>query len=38
VREVMPVIAVAGAELPPGPAAAALQAALRAAAGYPDGQ
>jgi 4-amino-4-deoxychorismate lyase len=38
VREVMPVIAVDGAETPRGPAAAALQAALRAAAGYPDGQ
>jgi branched-subunit amino acid aminotransferase/4-amino-4-deoxychorismate lyase len=36
VREVMPVIAVDGAETPRGPAAAALQAALRAAAGYPD--
>ena len=35
VREVMPVIAVDGAELPRGPAAAALQGALRAAAGYP---
>jgi 4-amino-4-deoxychorismate lyase len=38
VREVMPVIAVDGAETPRGPAAAALQAALRAAAGYPAGQ
>jgi 4-amino-4-deoxychorismate lyase len=38
VREVMPVIAVDGAETPRGPAAAALQAALRVAAGYPDGQ
>jgi branched-subunit amino acid aminotransferase/4-amino-4-deoxychorismate lyase len=38
VREVMPVIAVDGAETPRGPAAAALQAALRSAAGYPDGQ
>ena len=38
VREVMPVIAVDGAETPRGPAAAALQAALRAAAGYPDRQ
>jgi len=36
VREVMPVIAVDGAELPPGPAAAALQSALRALAGYPE--
>jgi 4-amino-4-deoxychorismate lyase len=38
VREVMPVIAVDGAEVARGPAAAALQAALRAAAGYPDGR
>ena len=38
VREVMPVIAIAGAETRRGPAAAALQAALRAAAGYPAGQ
>ena len=38
VREVMPVIAVDGAEVARGPAAAALEAALRAAAGYPDGQ
>jgi 4-amino-4-deoxychorismate lyase len=38
VREVMPVIAVDGAETPRGPAAAALHAALRAAAGYPDRQ
>jgi branched-subunit amino acid aminotransferase/4-amino-4-deoxychorismate lyase len=38
VREVMPVIAVDGAETLRGPAAAALQAALRAAAGYPAGQ
>jgi len=38
VREVMPVIAVDGAETPRGPAAAALQAALRAAAGYPKRQ
>jgi branched-subunit amino acid aminotransferase/4-amino-4-deoxychorismate lyase len=38
VREVMPVIAVDGAETPRGPAAVALQAALRSAAGYPDGQ
>lgn len=38
VREVMPVIAVDGAELARGSAAAALQAALRAAAGYPDGR
>ena len=36
VREVMPVIAVDGTEVARGPAAAALQAALRAAAGYPD--
>jgi 4-amino-4-deoxychorismate lyase len=35
VREVMPVIAVDGAETPRGPAAPALQAALRAAAGLP---
>ena len=38
VREVMPVIAVDGAETRRGPVAAALQAALRAAAGYPDRQ
>jgi branched-subunit amino acid aminotransferase/4-amino-4-deoxychorismate lyase len=38
VREVMPVIAVDGAEAPRGPAAAALQAALRAAAGYAAGE
>jgi len=38
IREVMPVVAVDGAELPCGPAAAALQNALRAAAGYPAGQ
>jgi 4-amino-4-deoxychorismate lyase len=38
VREVMPVIAVDGAEVARGPAAAALEAALRAAAGYPEGQ
>jgi 4-amino-4-deoxychorismate lyase len=38
VREVMPVIAVDGIEVARGPAAAALQAALRAAAGYPDRQ
>jgi 4-amino-4-deoxychorismate lyase len=38
VREVMPVIAVDGTEVARGPAAAALQAALRAAAGYPDGR
>ena len=38
IREVMPVVAVAGVELPRGPAAAALQTALRAAAGYPEGQ
>jgi branched-subunit amino acid aminotransferase/4-amino-4-deoxychorismate lyase len=36
VREVMPVIAVDGTEVERGPAAAALQAALRAAAGYPE--
>jgi branched-subunit amino acid aminotransferase/4-amino-4-deoxychorismate lyase len=34
VREVMPVVAVDGAPIAPGPAAAALQAALRRAAGY----
>ena len=38
VREVMPAIAVDGTEVPRGPAAAALQSALRAAAGYPDGR
>jgi 4-amino-4-deoxychorismate lyase len=38
VREVMPVIAIDGAKAPRGPAAAALQAALRAAAGYAAGQ
>jgi 4-amino-4-deoxychorismate lyase len=38
IREVMPVAAVDGAEHPRGPAAAALQTALRAAAGYPAGQ
>jgi branched-subunit amino acid aminotransferase/4-amino-4-deoxychorismate lyase len=37
VREVMPVTSIDGAEIPRGPAAAALQRALRAAAGYPDG-
>ena len=36
VREVMPVITVDGAEVRRGLAAAALQAALRTAAGYPD--
>jgi 4-amino-4-deoxychorismate lyase len=36
VREVMPVVAVDGTEVQRGPAATALQAALRAAAGYPD--
>jgi branched-subunit amino acid aminotransferase/4-amino-4-deoxychorismate lyase len=36
VREVMPVIALEDTEVAPGPAAAALQAALRAAAGYPE--
>jgi 4-amino-4-deoxychorismate lyase len=36
VREVMPVVAVGDAELAPGPAAAALQTALRVAAGYPE--
>jgi 4-amino-4-deoxychorismate lyase len=36
VREVMPVVAVDGAPVPSGPAAAALQAALRTAAGYPE--
>ena len=38
VREVMPVAAVDGAPVPRGPAAPALQAALRAAAGYPGGR
>jgi 4-amino-4-deoxychorismate lyase len=38
VREVMPVIAVDSTEVQRGPAAAALEAALRAAAGYPDGR
>jgi 4-amino-4-deoxychorismate lyase len=38
VREVMPVTAVDGTALGKGPAAAALQSALRAAAGYPDGR
>jgi 4-amino-4-deoxychorismate lyase len=38
IREVMPVAAVDGVERPSGPAAAALQTALRAAAGYPAGQ
>ena len=38
VRELMPVIAVGGAEIARGPATAALQAALRAAAGYPEGR
>ena len=38
VREVMPVTAVDGKPVAKGPAAAALQAALRAAAGYPDGR
>jgi 4-amino-4-deoxychorismate lyase len=38
VREVMPVIAVDGVETPRGAAAAALQAALRSAAGYADGR
>jgi 4-amino-4-deoxychorismate lyase len=37
VREVMPVTSIDGAEIARGPAAAALQRALRAAAGYPDG-
>jgi branched-subunit amino acid aminotransferase/4-amino-4-deoxychorismate lyase len=37
VREVMPVVAVDGAPIAPGRAATALQAALRTAAGYPDG-
>jgi 4-amino-4-deoxychorismate lyase len=36
ISEVMPVIAVDGTELPRGPAAAALLAALRAAAGYSE--
>jgi 4-amino-4-deoxychorismate lyase len=38
IREVMPVIAVDGLELQRGPAAAALQGALRAAAGYAEGR
>jgi 4-amino-4-deoxychorismate lyase len=38
VREVMPVIAVDDVEVARGPAAAALEAALRAAARYPDGR
>jgi 4-amino-4-deoxychorismate lyase len=38
IREVMPVVAVADVEFPRGPAAAALQTALRAAAGYPEGR
>ena len=38
IREVMPVVAVDRAELARGAAAAALQTALRAAAGYPAGQ
>jgi 4-amino-4-deoxychorismate lyase len=37
VREVMPVTSIVGSEIARGPAAAALQRALRAAAGYPDG-
>ena len=37
VREVMPVVAVDDRKLPRGPAAEALQRALRVAAGYPDG-
>jgi 4-amino-4-deoxychorismate lyase len=36
VREVAPVVAIDGREIPRGPAAAALQDALRAAARYPD--
>ncbi len=36
IREVMPVIAVDGTEVSRGPAAAALQGALRAVAGYPE--
>jgi branched-subunit amino acid aminotransferase/4-amino-4-deoxychorismate lyase len=36
IREVMPVIAVDATELPRGPAAAALQGALRAVAGYAE--
>jgi 4-amino-4-deoxychorismate lyase len=36
IREVMPVIAIDGTELPRGPAAEALQGALRAVAGYPE--
>jgi branched-subunit amino acid aminotransferase/4-amino-4-deoxychorismate lyase len=38
IREVMPVVAVDDVGFSRGPAAAALQAALRAAAGYPGGQ
>ena len=38
IREVMPVVAVDDVEFSQGPAAAALQTALRAAAGYPGGQ
>ena len=38
IREVMPVVAVDAVELARGAAAAALQTALRAAAGYPAGQ
>jgi 4-amino-4-deoxychorismate lyase len=38
IREVMPIVAVDAVEFPRGPAAAALQTALRAAAGYAEGQ
>ena len=38
IREVMPVVAVDDVEFSRGPAAAALQTALRAAAGYPAGE
>jgi 4-amino-4-deoxychorismate lyase len=38
IREVMPVVAVDGVAIERGPAAAALQTALRGAAGYPEGQ
>jgi len=38
IREVMPVVAVDGAAIERGPAAAALQTALRGAAGYPEGR
>jgi len=38
VREVMPVVGVDGVEVASGTAAAALQRALRAAAGYPESE